>query len=140
MSSAAADPARVIQRLADAINAHDLEALVACFADDVVSEQPVHPARSFRGRAQVRANWTQIFGGVPDLRAQLLQLEATSSRAWSEWSWSGTTRAGTPFEMRGVTIQELRDDQIAAVRFYLEPLDAGTADVAATLRTVVGPA
>ena len=46
----------VSERLVQAMNAHDLEAHVACFRDDYRSEQPAHPARTFTGREQVRQN------------------------------------------------------------------------------------
>ena len=35
-------------RLRDAVNRHDLDAMTRCFATDFVNETPVHPARSFR--------------------------------------------------------------------------------------------
>ena len=57
----------VALRLRDATNLHDLDALVGCFALDFENETPAHPARSFRGRDQVRKNWAQIFAGVPDI-------------------------------------------------------------------------
>ena len=67
------DPVAVLHRLRDATNRHDLDGLVACFADDYVSELPVHPSRDFRGRDQVRRNWAQILGGVPDLQSTLVR-------------------------------------------------------------------
>jgi ketosteroid isomerase-like protein len=60
-------PAAVVHELLAAINAHDLEAMVALFAEDYVNEWPAHPQRGFRGNEQVRRNWGQIFAGVPDL-------------------------------------------------------------------------
>ena len=42
----------VLERLVGAINAHDIDALVSCFADDYVNETPVHPQRGFRGNEQ----------------------------------------------------------------------------------------
>ncbi len=50
------DPRAVMERLTDAQNAHDLEALLAGFAADYHSEQPLFPSRTFRGVDQVRAN------------------------------------------------------------------------------------
>jgi hypothetical protein len=67
MDRADQSPVAVVQRLLEAINAHDLEAMVACFADDYVNEWPAHPQRGFRGSQQVRRNWSQLFAGVPDL-------------------------------------------------------------------------
>jgi ketosteroid isomerase-like protein len=59
----------VVERLNAAMNAHDLEAFLACFRDDYESEQPAHPDRAFQGREQVRSNWSAIFAGVPDFRS-----------------------------------------------------------------------
>ena len=45
----------VTDRLLAALNAHDLDAFVDCFAADYHSEQPAHPARTFVGSDKVRA-------------------------------------------------------------------------------------
>lgn len=71
MDAAGEGPGAVLQRLLAAINAHDLDALVSCFADGYVNETPAHPQRGFGGSDQVRRNWTQIFAGVPDIRASV---------------------------------------------------------------------
>lgn len=115
----------VIERIQAAINRHDLEALVDCFEEDVESEQPVHPARSFTGRAQVRKNWAQILGGVPDLRAELVRTAADGDTAWAEWDWSGTRVDGAPHHLRGVTVLGIRGDRASWVRFYMEPVETG---------------
>jgi hypothetical protein len=66
-------PGLVLERLNAAMNAHDIEAFLACFQDDYESEQPAHPDRAFQGREQVRSNWSAIFEGVPDFRSELLR-------------------------------------------------------------------
>ncbi|WP_433728785.1 nuclear transport factor 2 family protein [Actinoplanes sp. CA-051413] len=58
----------VVERLIDAINAHDLDALTATFADDFTSTWPAHPARSFSSPQQVRRNWEAVFTQFPELR------------------------------------------------------------------------
>jgi len=62
----------VLARLEGAANAHDLNALVACFAPDYRNDTPAHPERSFTGREQVRRNWEQIFAFIPDITATVL--------------------------------------------------------------------
>ncbi len=62
------DPLAVIQRLLDAINRHDLEAFLGCIAPDYQSTLPLHPDRTFKGREQVRQNWTAVFAGMPDVQ------------------------------------------------------------------------
>lgn len=131
-------PATVVERLLAAINAHDLEAMVACFADDYLNEWPAHPQRSFQGRAQVRQNWSQIFAGVPDLRARLPRMAVDGDRVWTEWDMAGTRNDGTAFLMRGVSIFGVADGRLAWVRFYLEPVEETSGDVNAHTRRVVG--
>jgi ketosteroid isomerase-like protein len=111
-----------VQRLLDATNRHDIEALLDCFTEDYVSETPVHPERNFTGRDQIRANWTQIFGGVPDIRATVERWAEADGEVWLEWTHQGTRRDGQVHEMRGVTVLGLRDDRFDWVRFYLEPV------------------
>ncbi len=131
-------PSVVVERLLAAINAHDLEAMVACFADDYVNEWPAHPQRGFQGRAQVRQNWSQIFAGVPDLQARLPRMAVDGDTVWTEWDIAGTRRDGAAFLMRGVSIFGVADDRLAWVRFYLEPVEETSGDVNANTRRVVG--
>ena len=121
-------PQVMVERLLRATNAHDLEALVECFAEDYENETPLHPARSFRGREQVRRNWTQIFAFVPDLHAQVVRSAFDGETAWTEWEMTGTRRDGTPHLMRGVIVFGVDDGVARWARFYLEPVvdDADT--------------
>ena len=118
-------PDSLNERIAAAINQHDLEALGACFDENVESEQPVHPARSFSGRDQVRKNWDKILRGVPDLRADLLHEARDGDTVWAEWDWSGTRTDGSPHHLRGVTVVGIRGERAAWVRFYMEPVEQG---------------
>jgi len=116
-------PITILKRLETAINAHDLEGLVDCFADDYWNETPLHPSRGFVGRDQVRRNWSQILVGVPDLRAALVRSVIVDDEAWAEWDWRGTLRDGAVVHLRGTTIQGIRDGQATWARFYMEPVD-----------------
>jgi predicted SnoaL-like aldol condensation-catalyzing enzyme len=90
------------------MNAHDLEAHVACMHPDYRSAQPAHPNRGFGGREQVKKNWTAIYGAIPDFRAELLAVIAEGDTVWVEWHWTGNRSDGSPFAMRGVTISVSR--------------------------------
>ena len=107
---------------------------LSCFAPDYRNETPAHPARGFVGVDQVRANWQQIFGGVPDLQTAVLAHAGSENEVWSEWEMRGTRRDGTPHCLRGVVIFVLEHDQAASARFYLEPVDESTAGVDETVR------
>lgn len=131
----------VVNRLIAATNAHDVEGLVECFAPEYLNETPAHPQRGFAGRDQVRQNWTQIFGGVPDVTAQVVSSAVDGNLAWTEWTMSGTRRDGAPHSMAGVIIFEVRDEHIVTARFYLEPVERTTGDVnAAAERATQTPA
>jgi limonene-1,2-epoxide hydrolase len=119
------------------VNAHDLEAVVACFAPEYRNETPVHPARGFRGSDQVRRNWTQIFAAVPNLEARVLATAVEGSTVWSEWEHRGLRADGSEHLMRGVVIFELADELIAAARFYLEPVDSAATGVGEAVRAQV---
>lgn len=138
MNREAERPDTVVERLLAAINAHDLEAMVACFADDFVNETPAHPRRGFRGNQQVRRNWSQIFAGVPDLGARAPRMAVDGDTVWTEWEMSGTRRDGAGFLMRGVSIFGVTEGQLAWVRFYLEPVEEASGDVDAQVRRVAG--
>ena len=125
---------RVVRRAHAAMNAHDIEAFVACFAEDYDSVQPAHPSRAFRGREQVRANWSAVFAGVPDFRAELVGLDTAGDVAWSEWRWEGTQADGGRLDMAGVIVFGVRDDRFAWARLYVEPVEEEGAGIDAAVR------
>jgi ketosteroid isomerase-like protein len=128
----------VSERLAQAMNAHHLEAQLACFHDDYRSEQPAHPARTFTGRAQVRQNWSELFESIPDFQAELLRLAVVGNEEWAEWIWQGTKEDGTPLEERGVSIFGIRDGRIAWAHLYLEETEREGAGITDTVRRMTG--
>jgi ketosteroid isomerase-like protein len=113
--------------MVDAMNIQDLDALSDCFAEDFRSEVPLHPERSFTGRARMRSNWAGLFQHVPDLAAQVLRSVADGEQVWSEWEIRGTTVAGKRYLSRGVAIMQTRGDRITSVRFYLDDVDQAPA-------------
>ena len=125
---------RVVARLHAAMNTHDIEAFVGCFAEDYDSTQPAHPDRAFRGRAQVRANWSAIFDAVPDFRADLLGVAAAGETTWSEWRWEGTQIDGGRLDMAGVIVFGVREDTVAWARLYVEPVEEAGAGIDAAVR------
>lgn len=133
-----ADPSAVIARIQRSVNAHDLDALVACFQPDYRSEQPLHPDRAFRGREQMRANWTQIFAAVPDITADVLRWALDGQTVWAEWDLRGTRRDGTPHHTAMVTIGGTQDGQISWMRLYMEPVSTGAGIDAAVQAGLAG--
>jgi ketosteroid isomerase-like protein len=115
----------IFTRLVAAQNAHDIDALVGCFASDYRSEQPAHPDRAFVGNAQVRRNWSAIFAGVPDFHADLLRSAENGDAVWGEFEWLGTRADGSRFHSRGVIIGTVRDGKLATARLYMSDVEHG---------------
>ena len=133
------DAVGVVERLRLATNAHDLEALVACFAPEYRNETPAHPERGFNGRDQVRKNWEQIFSAIPDVRTEVLRCAVDGNTVWSEWEHRGTRPDGSQHVMRGVVIFGVEDGLAAWARFYLEPVQEGAGDADDFVRRQVSP-
>jgi ketosteroid isomerase-like protein len=131
--------ALVAERLNVAMNAHDIDAFVGCFDEDYESEQPAHPDRAFRGRDQVRQNWSAIFGSVKDFASELVRADAASGGIeWSEWRWQGTHDDGSPLDMAGVIVCGVRAGRMIWARLYVEPVERGGAGIDAAVRRMAG--
>lgn len=128
-------PQDVLYRLHAAQNRHDLEALVACFAPNFQSEQPVHPGLAFVGRDQVRKNWRVIFDSIPDLQSELLRSAFEGNTVWTEWRWSGTRSNGAIHDLRGVIVLGVESDHIVWARLYMEPVHAASGGIDARIQS-----
>jgi hypothetical protein len=126
----------VIERLKHALNEHNLETLLACFAPNFQGEQPLHPDRAFEGIEQVRKNWSIIFQDVPDFHAELLRLTVTDDTAWIEWHYFGTRDNGIQLDMRGVAIVGIEADRIKWARLYMEPVQAIGEDIDTAVKSL----
>jgi ketosteroid isomerase-like protein len=130
----------MMNRLLVALNAHDLDAFVGCFAPDYRSEQPAHPGRAFEGREKVRENWTSVFAGIPDFHAELLVSAAADGGVeMGEWRWYGTHTDGTPFAMRGVTVMGVEGEHIAWARLYMDVVERDGGDIDQMVRETYRP-
>jgi ketosteroid isomerase-like protein len=132
-------PAALVARLQAATNAHDIDAIVACFASGYRNETPAHPGRGFVGREQVRKNWEQILVFIPDLEAQVTCQAVDGQTIWTEWEHRGTRRDGTRHLMRGIIIFGVVGGLADWARFYLEPVEDGAGGVDDAVRRQVSP-
>ena len=112
----------VAEQLLAAMNAHDIDAFVACFHEDYESEQPAHPDRAFRGSDQVRRNWSGIFESTPDFRAELVRADAATVPNGANGAGTGRTPTAV-LDMAGVIVAGVRDGRMAWARLYVEPVE-----------------
>ena len=87
-----------------AFNRHDLDAIMAPFAEECVFESPRGPdpwGRRFVGKEEVRRGLAARFEGIPDVRYGEDDHFVSGDRGVSEWTISGTTVEGERIEVRG---------------------------------------
>ena len=106
-----------LERVVDAFNAHDLDAVMSFFTDDPVLELPrgPHPwGQRFEGPEEVRAGLASRFAGIPDVHYGDDDhfLSADARRGASEWTLTGTTTEGERLEVRGCDLWTFEDGRI----------------------------
>mmetsp|Transcript_38907 Transcript_38907/g.95147 ORF Transcript_38907/g.95147 Transcript_38907/m.95147 type:complete len:142 (-) Transcript_38907:30-455(-) len=124
---------QVVDRFLRAQNAHDLDALVSCFAENYSSQQPTHPKRAFTGSARVRENWSRIFARYAAFEAVALRRDVGQGEGEGqtvvamevEWKgWVEAEKVGRPgLWMRGVVYVGVEGEEIVWGRLYVADVE-----------------
>jgi ketosteroid isomerase-like protein len=104
-----------LERVLDGFNRHDVDAIMAEFADDCVFESPRGPepwGRRFVGRDEVREAFAARFRGIPDVHYTGTVDFVSGERGASEWILTGTTVDGERIEAHGCDLWTFRGNQI----------------------------
>jgi len=109
--------------LCDAFNAHDLDRIMAFFADDCVLEMPRgrDPWGSrFAGRQAVRDALASRFAGLPDVHYGNEEhfVDEAAQTGMSKWTLTGTTREGKSLEVHGCDFYSFRDGKVVVKDSY----------------------
>ena len=112
--------------------------MVACFADDYRSEQPLFPSRTFQGAEQVRANWSALIDSIPDFHAEMVASASNGDTVFSEVHWTGTKADGAPLDERGVVVFGIDDDRITWGRLYVDEVEREGDGIGAAVRHMAG--
>jgi ketosteroid isomerase-like protein len=102
-----------LKQVLGAFNRHDLEAIMAHFAEDCVLETPRGPepwGRRFVGKSEVRRGLAARLEGIPDVHYADDDHFVSGDRGVSEWTISGTTVEGERIEVRGCDLWTFGDD------------------------------
>jgi len=116
----------VLERVLDGFNRHDLDAIMAHFADDCVFESPRGPepwGRRLEGREAVTEGLRARFTGIPDVSYEGHGHFVSGDRGVSEWTLRGTTVDGERLEVRGCDLWTLRGDRIVRKDSYWKIVD-----------------
>lgn len=104
---------QMLQQVLNGFNDHDLDAIMANFADECVFDAPRGPdpwGRRSVGKAEVRRGLAARFEGIPDVHYGEDAHFASGSRGVSEWTITGTELSGRRIEVRGCDLWTFGDD------------------------------
>lgn len=111
------DIRQTLKELCDAFNAHDLDRIMAFFAEDCVLEMPrgSKPWGSrFEGKQNARQALAGRFEGLPDVHYGNEEhfVDAAASTGISKWTLTGTTRDGARVEVQGCDFYTFRNGKV----------------------------
>ena len=109
------DAVRMLEQIAAGFDSHDLDGIMAHFADDAVFEGPrgTEPwGTRWVGAAAVREGFAARFAGIPDVRYRQADHVVDGDRGASSWTLSGTTTDGERIEVRGCDLWTFRDGKV----------------------------
>jgi ketosteroid isomerase-like protein len=115
-----------LKSLLEAFNRHDLDAIMGYFHDDCVFYMPRGKAPRgdrYVGKTEVRAGLATRFEGIPDVHYGQDTQWTCGNFGVSEWTLTGTRKAGGYIEVRGVDILEFRDGKITRKDSFWKILD-----------------
>ena len=105
-----------LEKLLEAFNDHDVDAIMAFFTEDCVFDMPRGPApggRRLIGKEQVAAGFQSRFDGIPDIEYADDRHWSCGERGVSEWTIRGTQATGERIEVRGCDLFEFADGRIS---------------------------
>ena len=124
-----AEPKHLLQNWIDSFQRRDLEAVVACYADDAVNFQ-VAAGEPSVGIEQIKRDTAEFFRGFPDAWSRVDNLIGDGD--WAAWEWFGggtfagefygNKPTGKIFELRGCGFFNFRDGKIIYQRGYWDKL------------------
>ena len=106
---------QTLKAIADAFNAHDLDAIMEFFADDCSLDKPRGPepwGQRFTGKPAVREALATRFKGLPDVHYGDDRHWVSGDLGVSEWLLTGTTPEGRRLRVRGCDHWEFRDGKV----------------------------
>ncbi len=110
---------RLLEDLAAAWTAHDIDKVLSLFTDDCIYED-VPMAAMNRGKGELRAFGGAVLAAFPDFKLELTSGFTAGNWAGAEWTMSGTHKGdlpgmpatSKPFSLRGASICELHEGKI----------------------------
>ena len=111
----------VLDGLADAFNAHDIDKIMSYFDHDCSLDMPRGPephGSRFTGLEDVRRGLLTRFKNTPDVHYADLEHFASGDAGMSKWLLTGTTQSGEKIEVRGCDFYSFRKGKVVRKDSY----------------------
>ena len=105
-----------LDRLFDAFNRHDADAVMSCFAPGAVfhtAAGPTPSGRKVEGHPAIRAAFSAVWHAMPDVRWSVHGSRVDGEHGIVEWLFTGTPRVGAAVEIEGVDLFTFAGDLVA---------------------------
>ena len=105
-----------LDRLFDAFNLHDADAVMACFAPDAVfyaAAGPTAAGRRITGREPIRAAFAAVWEAMPDVRWAVHHRAVHDDGGVATWLFTGTPATGPRVEVEGVDLFTFAGELVA---------------------------
>jgi ketosteroid isomerase-like protein len=106
---------RLLEGLAEAFNAHDIDRVMTCFADDCTLDMPRGPepyGKRYVGKAEVRRGLLSRFESTPDVHYGDVAHFHDGDTGISTWLLTGTTPDGERVKVRGCDFYTFRSGKV----------------------------
>jgi ketosteroid isomerase-like protein len=109
------DIAERLRKICAAFNEHELDQIMAFFADDCVLELPRGPdpwGTRYEGKQSVRRGLAKRFEGLPDVHYGNEQhfVDSSANTGISKWLLTGTSPSGGKVKVQGCDFFTFRED------------------------------
>ena len=122
MDESTATTIATIEAFNDALNRHDVDAVMALMTEDCVFENTYPPpdGERFTGQAAVRDFWEGLIRDSPSAHFETEELFASGDRCTTRWRYRYTNADGSTGHIRGADIFRVRDGKVAEKLSYVK--------------------
>jgi ketosteroid isomerase-like protein len=112
----------VIEKFNQALNQHDVPAMMALMTQDCVFDNtyPAPDGERFEGQEAVRRFWEDFFRSSPDSVFKSEEMITLGDRCVIRWRYDWTSTDGIRGHVRGVDVFRVRDGKVAEKLAYVK--------------------
>ena len=112
---------KLLERLTDGFNSHDLDAIIELFAEDCALDMPRGPepwGARYEGKESVRQGLATRFKSTPDVHYGDCRHFVSGNLGVSEWLLTGTRSDGVTVKVQGCDHYEFNNGKVVRKDSY----------------------